>query len=276
VYNLLFSTAWCTLLSFAAEEKYLGGTTGMISILHTWGQSLSLHPHLHCIIPAGGISKAGHWKTTRSNGRFLFPVKALSKVFRARYVADLRKCLPAQSPAFFNSLFSSHWVVYAKRPFGGPIQVIEYLSRYTHKIAISNNRLTNISNDTVSFNYKDYRQQGHKKEMTLQATEFIRRFAQHILPKGFVRIRHYGILSSTTKQTALPIIKEQLRNKHQPEEPPPSLLPVPKTKEHKCPCCKKGNMQQVMDFDFRGPPPWQLLKELLNSTTNPMKAKTVV
>jgi hypothetical protein len=276
VYNQLFSAAWSTIQSFAGDEKYLGGNTGMISILHTWGQTLSLHPHLHCIIPAGGITKNNNWKFTRNNGKFLFPVKALSQVFRARYVAALRKALPGEPKSYFESLFKSNWVVYAKRPFGGPLQVIEYLSRYTHKIAISNQRLTDISDDTVSFTYKDYRQEGNKKTMTINGTEFIRRFAQHILPKGFVRIRHYGILSSRTKQTALPLIKEQLRNKNQSSEVPDYTSTTPKVIEHRCPCCKKGIMQRIMDFDFRGPPPLQLLKTLLNNGTNPVKTKLAV
>jgi hypothetical protein len=265
VYNLLFSTVWSTIQSFAADEKNLGGNTGMINILHTWGQTLSLHPHLHCIIPAGGITKNNSWKFTRNNGKFLFPVKALSQVFRARYVSALRKALPEEPRSFFESLFKCNWVVYAKRPFGGPLQVIEYLSRYTHKIAISNHRLTDITGDTVSFTYKDYRQQGNKKTMTISGIEFIRRFAQHILPKRFVRIRHYGILSSRSKQTALALIREQLRNKNQPAEAPDSSTAVPKAGEHTCPCCKKGTMQRILDFDFRGPPPLGLVKTLLKT-----------
>jgi len=249
----------------------------MITILHTWGQTLSLHPHLHCIIPAGGITKEGIWKFTRNNGKFLFPVKALSSVFRARFVAALRKALPNEPKAFFNSLFQTNWVVYAKRPFGGPLQVIEYLGRYTHKIAISNHRITGIDNDTVRFAYKDYRQNGDPKQMTLDATEFIRRFALHILPRGFVRIRHYGILSSKLKVTALPVIRKQLQHPGQPavpiEKQSQSVAePVART----CPCCKKGIMQHVMDFNFRGPPPAYLLKELLKDGINPVMSKMVV
>ncbi len=267
VYNLLFAAAWSTIQTFASDQKYLGAQTGMISILHTWGQTLSMHPHLHCIIPGGGITKAGHWKTTRNNGKFLFPVKALSKVFRARFVAALRKDLPGESKGFFDRLFQTNWVVYAKRPFGGPLQVIEYLSRYTHKIAISNHRLMGIGSDTVSFAYKDYRQVGNKKVMTLDAMEFIRRFAMHILPKGFVRIRHYGILSSIIKQTALPKIREQL-------QPGRNLIPdinpiiTGSAMVPTCPCCKKGVMQTVIHFDYRGPPPhiWTQFKRIENKS----------
>jgi hypothetical protein len=254
IYGLLFSTAWSTIQSFAADPKFLGAQTGMISILHTWGQTLTLHPHLHCIIPGGGITKTGLWKNTRCKGKFLYPVKSVSAVFRARYVAALRKAFPHQPPVFFNRLFDKPWVVYAKRPFGGPEQVIEYLGRYTHKIAISNHRITGIDEQTVRFTYKDYRQAENKKQMTLSALEFIRRFAHHILPKRFVRIRHYGILSNAVKQASLTVIREQLSpgiEKYKPREPLINAsLPVQAT----CPCCKKGRMQHVMDFDHRGPP----------------------
>jgi hypothetical protein len=265
VYSLLFSTAWSTIQSFAADPKHLGAQTGMISILHTWGQTLTLHPHVHCIIPGGGITKAGLWKNTRCKGRFLYPVKALSAVFRARYVAGLRKAFPDQPPEFFNQLFSSPWVVYAKRPFGGPGQVIEYLGRYTHKIAISNHRITEVNDQGVQFTYKDYRKAATKKEMSLSALEFIRRFALHILPKGFVRIRHYGILSNAVKQTTLTNVREQVNSaekQHKPDDAVNITVPI----ESICPCCKKGLMQHVMDFDHRGPP-----VELLNRSTPGLK-----
>lgn len=265
VYNLLFSTVWSTIQSFAADEKYLGAATGMISIVHTWGQTLSLHPHLHCIVPAGGLTPNAVWKFTRNNGKFLFPVKALSTVFRARFVAGLRKVLPDEPKSFYESLFKNDWVVYAKRPFGGPLQVIEYLGRYTHKIAISNHRLISMDGGAVSFTYKDYRQDGYKKDMTLEATEFIRRFAMHILPKGFVRIRHYGLLSNKIKVSTLEIIRKQLQHQQQPEKrinEPEKIIATPK--EATCPCCKKGLMKHLMDFDFRGPPSLPLLKIFLN------------
>jgi hypothetical protein len=257
VYDLLFATAWSTIESFAQDPKHLGARTGMITILHTWGQTLTLHPHLHCIVPGGGISKAGYWKCTRSNGKFLFPVKAMSKVFRARYMAGLRKHFPQEPKSFFDDLFRTEWVVFAKRPFGGPEQVIEYLGRYTHKIAISNHRITDCGDERVTFTYKDYRQQGSKKQMTLPATEFIRRFSLHILPKRFVRIRHYGILSSRVKTTALPLMRQQLNIAS-----PASNAGHNQTKEGnsasrgwQCPCCKKGTMIMIAQFDYRGPPP---------------------
>lgn len=252
VYNLLFQTAWSVLLSFGGDHKWLGARPGMIAILHTWGQTLSLHPHLHCIVPAGGLTHAGKWKMAKSKGKYLFPVKALSKVFRARFIQALKLQLPGSlEPDLVGALYKKDWIVYAKRPFNGPSTVIEYLGRYTHKIAISNHRLTGISNGQVSFRYKDYRQGSVNKIMTLDGLEFIRRYAMHILPKGFVRIRHYGILSSTTKYQNAEIIKEQL-----PEAPiilssRPKPVPYnPKT----CPCCKKDTMETILRFNRRGPP----------------------
>jgi hypothetical protein len=253
VYGLLFTTAWSTLQSFAADPKHLGAHTGMISILHTWGQTLSLHPHLHCVVPGGGLTKAGHWKPARSKGKYLFPVKAMSKVFRARYAAGLRKAFINEPKEFFNSLFKKEWVVYAKQPFGGPEQVMEYLSRYTHKVAISNHRLLDVSNASVTFGYKDYRQNGFKKEMTLDALEFIRRFSMHILPKGFVRIRHYGILASSVKSATLPVILKQFGIRVLSEKSDP-VVRLAHDAGYQCPCCKKGRMQIVLNFDFRGPP----------------------
>lgn len=250
VYDALFASAWSVIRSFASDPKHLGADTGMISVLHTWGQNLSLHPHLHCIIPGGGLTASGRWKNARSKGKFLFPVKAMSSVFRARMVGVLRKEIPDQEPGFFSGLFSKPWVVYAKRPFADPSSVIEYLGRYTHKIAINNHRLVSITEAGVCFRYKDYRDGSANKVMRLDSTEFIRRFAQHILPRGFVRIRHYGVLSSRRKAASVPGIILQLEGrvvvltKHQRTKAPAIL----------CPCCKKSLMKTLLRFDHRGPP----------------------
>ena len=261
VYNILFKTAWSVLHSFAKDHKWLGAQSGMIAILHTWGQTLSLHPHLHCIVPGGGLTKQGKWKTAKTNGKYLFSVKAMSKVFRGRFIALLKEELPAElHTRLVHELYKNDWVVFAKRPFGGPQSVVEYLGRYTHKIAISNHRITNIGEQTVSFSYKDYRAAAATKEMTLDGLEFIRRFALHILPKGFVRIRHYGILSSTSKAACAVIIKEQLPPLQQPAKPTREIYnPL------QCPCCKKETMQTIMRFTRRGPPPgWEeMAKKIL-------------
>ena len=210
LYNTLFKAAWHTLRQFAADPKHLGAKTGATMVLHTWGQNLMLHPHVHCIVPGGGLSKNGKWKNARAKGKFLFPVKAMSRVFRAKFVAMLRKSELTISDSCYKQCFRKAWVVYAKRPFLGPQQVIEYLGRYTHKIAISNHRFVDLSTDQLQFSYKDYKQAGVKKLMTLSSHEFIRRLALHILPLRFVRIRHYGLLASRAKAANLATAAEQL------------------------------------------------------------------
>jgi hypothetical protein len=200
VYDALFEATWETLQTFGqAKEMQMG----MIAVLHTWGQQLSLHPHLHCIVPGGGMDKEGQWKNIRVDGKFLFPVKALSKVFRAKYCKKLKVKNPIGYEQIRQELWRKPWVVFAKKPFGNSKSVVEYLGRYTHKIALSNNRIKNIDAQNVTFDYKDYRQNGVKKQMTLTHKEFIRRFSMHILPKRFVKIRHYGLLSSTWKRQKL-------------------------------------------------------------------------
>lgn len=259
LYDLLFKTTWSVLNSFGHDHKWLGAQTGMISILHTWGQTMALHPHLHCIVPGGGLTKQAKWKTASSDGKYLFNVKAMSKTFRGRFIAALKEQLPQQmTKELVSALYKHNWVVYAKRPFtptaSGPQSVVEYLGRYTHKIAISNHRIQNIEDGKVSFAYKDYKHGSVKKEMTLESLQFIRRFSLHILPKGFVRIRHYGICSSSSKVKSALIIKAQL---------PPSAAqlfgaitkaaPQPYNPKQ-CPCCKKQTMETLMRFNRRGPP----------------------
>lgn len=263
VYNILFESAWHTIHTFGHDPKWLGAQAGMIAILHTWGQTLSLHPHLHCIVPAGGLTKAGKWKAAKTKGKYLFSVKATSKVFRGKFMALLKEKLPQEmTPELVTELYKKEWVVYAKRPFNGPQSVIEYLGRYTHKIAISNHRIRGIEDGKVNFSYKDYRHAGTKKEMALDAMEFIRRFAMHVLPKGFVRIRHYGILSSTSKSASAIVIKEQLpaAPEIQSKEPKHPIF-----NHRQCPCCKKETMLTILRFNRRGPPKnWQeLAKNLL-------------
>jgi hypothetical protein len=244
VYNTLFETAWQTLYTFGKNK---GLQMGMISILHTWGQTLSLHPHLHCIVPGGGIDKNGQWQNIRTDGKFLFPVKALSKVFRAKYCSLLERKSSSDYQIIRSQLWDKQWNVYAKQPFGSPKSVVEYLGRYSHKIAISNHRIKKLDETTVNFEYKDYKQGGIKKLMTLTHEEFIRRFSLHILPKRFVKIRHYGILSSTWKRTKLKTLQEKMGV--QLPTTPNVEKPLPK-----CPCCKVGTMHTLLTFDRRGPP----------------------
>ncbi len=242
VYDALFASAWQTLNSFGRNK---GVQLGMIAVLHTWGQTLSLHPHLHCIVPGGGVTSGGQWKNLCAKGKFLFAVKAMAKVFRAKYVAALSAKLPLD-PQLRQQLFAKPWVVYAKRPFGTPYTVVEYLGRYTHKVAISNHRLVQIDAHTVSFRYKDYRQAALQKTMQLTHAEFIRRFALHILPKRFVKIRHYGILSSTWKRSKFRCLQNNTTT------PPPARSTKPK--HPICPCCKIGKLHTIIAFDGRGPP----------------------
>jgi hypothetical protein len=243
VYDALFASAWATLHQFGSRE---GLQLGMIAVLHTWGQNLSLHPHLHCIVPGGGVDAHGRWKQQLHSNKFLFPVKALSKVYRAKYVQQLRS-KGIVDKALIENLFGKQWVVYAKRPFGGPQQVIEYLGRYTHKVAISNHRIIQVDEATVTFRYKDYKAAGVKSQMPLSNQEFARRFAQHILPPRFVRIRHYGIVSSTWKRGKLQALQSTLQVVGNPS-------PV-NTMLRKCPCCKTGILITIEVFGKRGPPP---------------------
>jgi len=262
MYTSLFDAAWDTINTFSKDTKHLGAKPGMISILHTWGQQLMLHPHLHCIIPAGGLTKQNKWKDCKTKGNYLFPIKALSKVYRAKYMYYLRKHIAQHNSTAIIQLtlpkqltetcFSKSWVIYAKQPFSGVSGVVEYLGRYTHKVAISNHRIKAMDevNNTITFKYKDYKDHSRQKLMKLTSMEFIRRFSLHILPKSFVRIRHYGILSSTSKTKAIVEIRKQL--------PAKKLKPIPtKAKKYNplmCSCCKKETMVMVLNFDQRGPP----------------------
>lgn len=242
VYKSLFEAAWATLNQFGKRQQV---QSGMTSVLHTWGQNLSLHPHLHCIVPGGGMDTKGRWQKQTRSDKYLFPVKAMSKVFRAKYVSLLRQN-GITDKTLINSLFSKDWVVYAKRPFGGPKQVIAYLGRYTHKVAISNHRIQNVTATHTTFTYKDYKDGGQTKEMILTNQEFVRRFLMHILPKRFVRIRHYGILSASWKWGKL----QQLQTKLKVDKPEVK----PKTMLRKCPCCKTGTLITIEVFGKRGPP----------------------
>lgn len=266
IYNALFEAAWQTIDTFARDAKWLGAKTGATMVLHTWGQNLSLHPHVHCIVPAGGLAHDGHWRQTQADARqrFLFPVKAMSKVFRgiflSRVLAPLKggllvvpPCLAqtiaeGQFPAWRNRLYRKSWVVYAKQPFGGPQQVIEYLGRYTHKSAISNHRIVSVSDTQVAFTYKDYRQGGDTKVMTLDGGVFLQRWVLHILPPGFRRMRHYGILANATKKVALHACRESLGAPHPVIRSRQEIRVVARHKllkgqpEDRCPCCQQGTM----------------------------------
>jgi putative transposase/transposase-like zinc-binding protein len=218
VYGILFHATAETLRTIAADPKHLGAEIGFIAILHTWGQNLLHHPHLHCVVPGGGVSPDGQrWISCRPG--FFLPVRVLSRLFRRLFLAQLQQAFDDDELQFFNSLAAlqdraafakylaparqTEWVAYAKAPFGGPQQVLQYLGRYTHRVAISNNRLIDFADGQVTFAWKDYRHDSRNKLMRLDAQEFVRRFLLHVLPPGFQRIRHYGLLANRHREVKL-------------------------------------------------------------------------
>ena len=275
LFKLLFDASAKTLLTFAKDQKYLGALPGIISVLHTWGQQLSFHPHIHCIVSGGGIAADNEWKNGKKNTyRFLFPVKAMSILFRAKFMEGLRKLIenktvtPKQGSdvkSLTNILYKKDWIVYSKAPFGGPQSVIEYLGRYTHKVAISNHRIKSIDDNqgTVTFDYKDYRSVGTgnadknlQKQMTISCQEFIRRFEQHILPPHFTKIRTYGYLANRNRNRH---INEVLKKMKLPEHK--GLVKIPLAIRmlerysidiKECACCKQKTMQLVWIYN-----PWK-------------------
>jgi hypothetical protein len=255
LYDLLFRASADTMLEVAANPKRLGAQIGFISILHTWGQNLLLHPHVHCVVPAGGLS-ANRERWIHPKYAFFLPVNVLSSVFRAKFVDGLRKAFregklvfsgataqlanPQRFAAFVNSLFKQRWVVYAKPAFGAPALVLRYLGRYTHRVAISNHRLLAFDGERVTFRWKDYAHGNKHKKMTLEATEFLRRFTQHILPRGFVRIRQFGFLTNTLRSKLLALARQLLSTTPRPPEACPTG--TAKTATWQCPHCN-GDMR---------------------------------
>jgi hypothetical protein len=256
IYNLLFDSASETLLQFGRDAKWLGALIGFYGILHTWGGKLWRHLHVHFIVSGGGLSDDGRWVHPKYKGKFIFPVKALSQVFRGKFIQGLKKAyaegrlvLPAglrhlkheaQFENFVDALVARNWVVFAKRPFAGAEKVARYIGRYTHRIAISNHRLIKIENDQVHFKYKDYRAKGRWKAAELSATEFIRRFLQHVLPKGFHRIRHYGFLSNGRCKARVAQIRTLL-----PNGDDQTVLKQKEIEDHggkSCPRCAEGRL----------------------------------
>ena len=258
MYALLLKASAETLQELSEDPKYLGAQIGFISILHTWGQNLMDHPHVHCIVTGGGLS-ADQTKWVASNPTFFLPVKVMSRLFRGKFLSYFRKSQlkhpwqGASSPVEFQKkvtiLYNKEWVVYCKRPFKNTEHVLTYLGRYTHKVAIGNQRITNVSDGKVTFHWRDYKNNHQNKEMVLDTFEFIRRFLLHILPAGFIKIRHYGILSSRNKASKLKKSKKLLKI-------PEPITEVLKKKETwveivmritqkdptLCPSCKQGHM----------------------------------
>jgi len=245
-YNTLFSSVWQTLRTFG--YTHYGTETGAIMILHTWGQNLSLHPHIHCLVPAAGITLAGNMKKISKKGKYLYPVNKLSIDFRSMMMKRLKKQLkendqlPEYQPVI-DKAWAKEWVVFSEPSFTDSGRVIKYLGQYTHRVAITNNRIRNIDTKNVSFNYKDYRDNAKLKLTTLTGIEFLRRFSMHILPKGFVKIRYYGMLSNRfCKQTAMYRKTKQDRSKETVQQRIERLTGFD---VYQCPYCKKGHMHTI-------------------------------
>ncbi len=258
IYDLLFKAASETMLTIAADPKHLGARIGMTAVLHTWGSAMTHHPHIHMIVPGGGIAPDGRWISSRP--AFLLPVRVLGALFRRLFMTRLIELHSAGKLSFFGKLAGlrdqrafvhylalarrKRWVVYAKAPFAGPEAVLAYLSRYTHRVAISNSRLIRFDGNEITFRYKDYRRAGADRQqiMTLAADEFIRRFLIHTLPRGFHRIRHYGLFAGSARKDCLAQARNMLGVAPAPEEPPAAqtsdLRPL-------CPCC--GGAMVIID-----------------------------
>ena len=256
LFRLLFEASAETLLEVAANPKYLGADIGFLSILHTWGQTLQRHPHIHCVVPGGGLSP-DRQRWIRSPPRFFLPVRVLSRVFRGKFVAGVKRafqrkklafygaCLPLANEkafhAFLRTLFRENWVVYAKRPFGGPDHVLHYLARYTHRVAISNHRLMDVTDTQVSFRWKDYAHHNKRRTMTLTHEVFLRRFLEHVLPRGFPRIRYFGFLANRRRGVFLPLCRTLLA-----AAPPVEAAHTAEPAVRLCPCCQ-GPMR-ILEF----------------------------
>jgi hypothetical protein len=259
IYSILFKAMAETMLTIARDPKHLGAAIGFLAVLHTWGQNLHLHPHIHCVVPGGGISPDhSRWIACRKS--FFLPVKVLSRLFRKKFLKHLRKAFQKgklqfngelkslTEPAVFEALCQHasqiEWVVYAKRPFGGPEQVLKYLARYTHRVAISNRRLLSLADGRVAFEWKDYADGNQTKTMTLEAVEFIRRFLLHVLPSGFVHIRHFGFLANRKRKEKLALCRSLLPARQTAIEASGSSISdaAPEQLSHWCPVCKTGRL----------------------------------
>ena len=279
VYNLLFAATAETLRTIAADPKRLGAEIGFFAVLHTWGQNLIHHPHLHCVVPGGGLSADGRrWIACRPG--FFLPVRVLSRFFRRRFLELLEQAFDGGELLFFSALDQlrernafrryldplreKEWVVYAKAPFAGPAQVLGYVGRYTHRVAISNNRLLDIDDGNVTFRWKDYRDDNAQKTMTLQAGEFIRRFLLHALPQGLQRIRYYGLMGNRHREEKLEQCRKLLDMDAKAPVDPDATAPsdyrdryesLTGKSLHACPFCSQGRMLIVKQISRPAPPP---------------------
>lgn len=249
IYRLLFKAVWATLDTFGKDPKRLDGQIGMTAVLHTWGQNLSQHVHLHCLVPGGALGNDGEWHPARSN--YLFPVKALSRHFRGKMVSLLRQAAtagelhrvtrPGQVDEVLDELMAIDWVVYSKHCLDRTASVVDYLARYTHRIAISNARIVAVDDKEVTFRYTDYRD-GGTKTLCLAGEEFVRRFLVHVLPKGLMRVRHYGFLANSCRRSRLAQIRKALAASESLQKP---ARTAPEPAHWPCPACGSGTLHII-------------------------------
>jgi len=256
LYRLLFQSAWAVLGAFGQDPKRLGGQLGMTAVLHTWGQQLGRHLHLHCLIPGGAWTPQGHFKVAK--GYYLFPVRALSRKFRGRMLAELRQARnggelaritrPGEFARVLDDLAQIDWVVYAKPCLGYREQVVDYLARYSHRIALSDHRLIDGEDRRVGLRYRDYADAGRHKLLWLEPEELIRRFLLHVLPKGFVRVRHYGFLANCCREKRLAAIREDLQTPAQPPTADPQAETPGPGCAYPCPHCHSGRLRVIAEI----------------------------
>jgi hypothetical protein len=272
LYDLLFRTSAATLLEVARTPKHLGADIGLLSVLHTWGQNLQHHPHVHCVVPGGGLALDGS-RWVAASPRFFLPIRILSRVFRGKFIAGLKQLLsqhklefhgslhelsdPVRFRQFLRQLYINEWVVYAKPPFGGAEHVLHYLARYTHRVAISNHRLVAFNDGRVSFRWKDYAHGGKQKVMTVSTDEFLRRFLIHVLPRNLVRIRHFGLFANRRRAASLLRCRALLNTIVPPQQ-------SPRGSQLRCPLCSEPMLiiERMTNFQL-------LVRCFRVSTTNP-------
>ncbi len=273
LYGLLFRTSAETLLEVARDPRHLGAEIGFFSVLHTWSQKLNIHPHVHCVVPAGGLS-LDHTRWVRSRDNYFLPKEVLREIFRGKFVAALQQAFqngqlrfegdlkllaqPKTFAAWLRPLYRQDWVVYLKPPFGGPAYVLHYLGRYTHRVAISNHRLVSLSDGQVTFRWRDSAHHNEQKLLSLALDEFLCRFLLHILPKGFVRIRNFGFLANRKRATLLPLCFQLLGREQQPQAEQHASSTADRPDLWRCPKC--GGPMKVIErltaaeIQLRSPP----------------------
>lgn len=285
MYDLLFTSAWHTLNTLATDPQWIGARTAATMVLHTWSQNLSLHPHLHCIVPNGGLTKDGNWQfPKKGKDNFLFPVDAMKGIFKGFFMANLLQLIkdkqlniPADYFDYYGGkvpwrrlLYAKEWVVFTKKPFSSSKHVIDYLGRYSHRVAITDSRIIHSDGESVYFKWKDYKVFAKKKVMKLKGTEFIRRFTMHILPPHYRKIRQYGLTSNASKAKSIALARKALKVKirkllSKSERKAIALFRLFGT-DHidTCPHCKKGKMKVIFGINKNRPPPTELLIKIQN------------